>query len=226
MLLPPTFTASDSGRSRDAAAVWAGHLAHVALDLLALPVGVGFGCGAAAATARLLRTGCRSCARCRSGCGTEHARGGCRRRRGRSCAVALVSLDQALSMLKPLASATAFSTREKYSVRAPAQGAIAPLDKREIRVRHDQIGIDLEARAETVARRARPERRVEGEAARRQLVERDAAVNARQVLGEGEHLSPSAAPRVRRYRPHRRRLPWRRGLAASLFLPALRGGPP
>ena len=41
----------------------------------------------------------------------------------------LVSLDQGLSMLKPLASATAFSTREKYSVRAPAQGPMAPCER-------------------------------------------------------------------------------------------------
>ena len=31
-------------------------------------------------------------------------------------------------MLKPYASATAFKTREKYSVRAPAQGPMAPCD--------------------------------------------------------------------------------------------------
>ena len=45
-------------------------------------------CGGAAATARRLRTVCRSCARCRTGCGTGRARAACRRRRGGSCAAA------------------------------------------------------------------------------------------------------------------------------------------
>ena len=51
-------------------------------------------------------------------------------------------------------------------------------------MRHDQLGVDLEPRAETVARLARSVRRVEGEVPGGQFVERDAAERARELLGE------------------------------------------
>ena len=59
---------------------------------------------------------------------------------------------------------------------------------REIVVGHEQLGVDLELRAEAVAGLARAVRRVEREVARRELLERQPAVHAREVLGEHERL--------------------------------------
>ena len=60
--------------------------------------------------------------------------------------------------------------------------------QREVVVGDDELGVDLEARAETVAALARAVRRVEREVARRELVERAPAVRARHVLRERERL--------------------------------------
>ena len=59
----------------------------------------------------------------------------------------------------------------------------------EVVVGDDQLGIDLEAGAEPVAALARAVGRVEREVARRELVERQAAVRAREVLRERERLA-------------------------------------
>ena len=66
----------------------------------------------------------------------------------------------------------ASSSRLKYSLRAPpAHGAIAPSSMRQVGVGDDQLGVDLEAGAEAVARRHAPYGRVEREVARRELLE-------------------------------------------------------
>ena len=52
-----------------------------------------------------------------------------------------------------------------------AHGASAPSCDRQVGVGHDELGVDLEPRAEAVAGRARAVRRVEREVPRRQLVE-------------------------------------------------------
>ena len=59
-----------------------------------------------------------------------------------------------------------------------------PFPHGEVAVGHDQLGVDLEAGAEAVARGAGAVRRVEREVARRHLVERETAVGARERLGE------------------------------------------
>ena len=58
----------------------------------------------------------------------------------------------------------------------------------------DELGVDLEAGPEPVAALARAVRRVEREVPRRQLLERQAAVRAGEVLGERERLAPGPRP--------------------------------
>ena len=78
-------------------------------------------------------------------------------------------------------------------VRRPAlvaSRAVAPrldgaVGDRQIAVRHDQVGVDLEARAEAVAVDAHAERAVERERLRRQLGQAHAAVRARARLAVG-----------------------------------------
>ena len=89
---------------------------------------------------------------------------------------------------KPYSSPTAMSTRLKYSPRKPDHGLIAPSSIERSSSEIDELGIDLEARAEPVALLARAVRRVEREVARRELLEREPAVRAREVLGEREDL--------------------------------------
>ena len=101
---------------------------------------------------------------------------------------ALVSFDQGLSILKPFASATAFSTREKYSVRAPAQGPIAPWESERSGFGTTSSGSTSKRVPSPLHDGQAPIGRVEREAARGQLVEGDPAVGAGEVLGEGEHL--------------------------------------
>ena len=67
-------------------------------------------------------------------------------------------------------------------------GCDGPFVDGQIRVRDDELGIDLQARPESVARGAGSVRRVEREVARRQLVEREPAVRARELLREGLDL--------------------------------------
>ena len=61
------------------------------------------------------------------------------------------------------------------------------LADRQHRIGHDQLGIDLERRAEAGAGRAGAVRRVERERARRELGQRDAVLGARELLGVGVH---------------------------------------
>ena len=92
-----------------------------------------------------------------------------------------------------------------------AHGAIAPSFDRQVGVRDDELGVDLEAGPEAVAGRARAVRRVEREVARRQLVERQAAVRARELLREVlDLLVPRRVVRPRSPRcPRRARAPSR-----------------
>ena len=61
-----------------------------------------------------------------------------------------------------------------------------PLGDRDRAVRDDQVGVDLARGPEPVARRARPVGAVEREDARLDLGQRDAAVDAGELLAEGE----------------------------------------
>ena len=82
------------------------------------------------------------------------------------------------------ASATASITRFQYSRRRAGPRAPARPRRREVGVGHHQLGVDLEARAQAVAGRARAVGRVEREVPRRQLVERQAAEGAGEGLRE------------------------------------------
>src|SRR5215207_1317989 len=59
----------------------------------------------------------------------------------------------------------------------------------EVVVVDHELGVDLEARPEPVATLARSVRRVEREIAGRELLERQPAIRARQMLREGQHLA-------------------------------------
>ena len=63
-----------------------------------------------------------------------------------------------------------------------------PVVDRQIGVGHHELGVDLQAGAQSVAGLARAVRRVEREVPRGQLVEGQPAVRAREVLREGLHL--------------------------------------
>ena len=96
---------------------------------------------------------------------------------------------------------------------AGGPGSDGTVDQRPLWV-DDQVGIDLEPRAQAVARLAGTVRRVEREVAGRQPVEADAARQAGQVLGE-DRASP-ARRRRRRAGPSRsRRCPSARRNAVS-----------
>ena len=77
---------------------------------------------------------------------------------------------------------------------------------REARVRDEQVGIDLELRAEPRAPRARAVRRVEGEDPRLELGQRDAVLRAREVLAEEVRLAVDDVDRDEPLREGRRRL--------------------
>ena len=139
------------------AAVWAGHLADVALDLLAHPVGVGvavaplqprhdsFELGVVAAQGAVSVAVLNMHA---AGAGAVED----------DLALWLCELGPGLVHAETTRLGDGFQhTREVLGARS-RPGSDRTVRKREIRVRHDQIGIDLEAGAETVARGARPER--------------------------------------------------------------------
>ena len=67
-------------------------------------------------------------------------------------------------------------------------GREGALGEREVLVRDDELGVDLEAGAEAVAGLAGAVGRVEREVARRQLLEGAVPVGAGEVLGEGERV--------------------------------------
>ena len=74
------------------------------------------------------------------------------------------------------------------------------LPDRELRVGHHQLRIDLELRPQTGAARARALRRVEREHPRLELGHRGAALQAGELLREGERLAELAATRDDRHR--------------------------
>ena len=86
----------------------------------------------------------------------------------------------------------------------PARGADRAVEQRNALIRDDKFGVDLELRAKARAGRARAERVVEREHARRQLLDGDAAVLAGVVLREedvaviGQDIGQNDAARERR----------------------------
>src|SRR3972149_585660 len=85
--------------------------------------------------------------------------------------------------------------------RPPIEARASPgrersLGDRKVRIRHYELGVDLEADAEPVARLAGAVGRVEREVPRLELAEGDAAMRAREVLGEAlGPLLPVGPPR-------------------------------
>ena len=73
---------------------------------------------------------------------------------------------------------------DRVVARAPPR--MNALAERQRLVRHDQVFVEVVELAEAAARRARAERRVEGERTRLELVEGKPAVRAGVKLGEGE----------------------------------------
>ena len=72
--------------------------------------------------------------------------------------------------------------------RGAGPGRERSLVDRQVLVGDDELGVDLEPRAEPVARGTGPVRRVEREVAGREFVEGDAVVGARELLAEGLEL--------------------------------------
>ena len=111
---------------------------------------------------------------------------------------AAFSFFHGVAVENPQELATAWSTRPKYSPRKPGPGGDGAAVDRQLVVADDQLGVDLEAGAEPVAALAGAVGGVEGEVPGRQLVERQAAVGAGQVLGERERLAlDSSSPSLR-----------------------------
>ena len=77
---------------------------------------------------------------------------------------------------------------------------------RQARVRHEQVGVDLELRAEPRAPRAGAVRRVEREDPRLELGQRDAVLGAREVLAVEERLAVDHGDPDEPFRQRRRRL--------------------
>ena len=171
------------------------HLAHVALDLLARPVALGFGVPALEPRHHALEAG------------------GVRARAAVPVAVADVDVAVAGAVQHRVPGLLAQLLPRCVDVEAVLLGEgfedaveVAAAESRprrdravgeaQVVVGHHQLGIDLEARAQPVAALARAVRRVEGEVARRELVEREAAVVAREVLGERERLGGVAVADV------------------------------
>ena len=97
-------------------------------------------------------------------------------------------LPRRVEVEKPCSSPTAVEhALEVLAAEARPRRDRAVVD-REVVVGDEQLGIDLELGAEPVARLARAVGRVEREVARRELLERQPAVHAREVLGEHERL--------------------------------------
>ena len=95
--------------------------------------------------------------------------------------------------------------REVLGVGGAPRGDGAVVE-RQVGVGDDQLGVDLERRAEAVARRAGAVRRVEREVARRRLLEAAPVDRAHEVLAEREEVVVGRRPRPRAGRsPARRR---------------------
>ena len=99
-----------------------------------------------------------------------------------------VSEPHGASMSMPWASATESSIRVKYCVWARAPRGDGAVVQRQVGVGDDQLGVDLERRAEAVARRAGAVRRVEREVARRRLLEAAPVDGAHEVLAERQQV--------------------------------------
>jgi hypothetical protein len=173
------------------AALRAGHLPHVRLDLLPAPVALGVAVAAGEV-------------------GDDPFVGG-RVRAGAPVAVAVLDGD----LLVPQAVQQGLALRRLELRPGRAQGGPharghrlhhplevgrpgvgprgdGPLRQRQVRVGHDQLRVDLEAGAQAVAVGACPVGGVEGEVPGGQLVERGPVVGAGQVLAEGEDLALAA----------------------------------
>ncbi len=163
------------------------HLAHVALDLLALRVGLGIGVAALQPRHDAL-VGGRVVARPAvavlvgdvdlagsDALQQQLALLGREARPGR-VGVDVVGLGDGLEQLAEVAHVAAGPRRHRTLV--DAEGGVG----------HDQLGVDLEAGAQAVARLAGAVGRVEREVPRGQLLVRGAAHRAGEVLAEGERL--------------------------------------
>ena len=98
------------------------------------------------------------------------------------------SFFQGVSTEKPPSVAIPSISRSKYLKRAPAHGARAPSASDSVSSGTTRSGGDLKACPEPGAHRTGAVGRVEGEVARRELAETDAAVTARHLLRELHHL--------------------------------------
>ena len=99
-----------------------------------------------------------------------------------------VSEPHGASMSMPASAATESSMRVKYCVWALRHGAMAPSFSDSSASGIDELGVDLERRAEAVAGRAGAVRRVEREVARRRLLEAAPVDGAHEVLAERQQV--------------------------------------
>ena len=187
MFCPPIVTASDAGRRRAPPHALARHLAHVALDLLAGAVALRLGVAAFEPRHHTFELrGVRALAAVPVAVRHLH--------RGLAGAVEDDLLVLLLQLLPRRVGGEAELRRDRLEhalevvaaeARPRRDGTVA---QAEVVVGDEQLGVDLEAGAQAVAPLARAVRRVEREVARRELVERDAAVRAREVLREHQRL--------------------------------------
>jgi hypothetical protein len=185
MFWPPTVTASDAGRRR--APPHCGHLAHVALDLLAGAVGLGVRVAALEPRDHALERGVVRAA----------------------APVAVPVLDVDLARPGPEQDRVAVALAQPLPRRVDGEAVLVgdgledPVEvaaakpgprcdgavgQAQVVVGDHELRVDLEAGAEPVAALAGAVRRVEGEVPGRELVERDPTMRAGEVLGEGEDL--------------------------------------
>ena len=139
-----------------AAALRAGHLAHVPLDGLPGVVGVGLGVAAGQPRHHALVVGVVAADPPVAVAVLDVHLLGAGPDTGRPSGRPSSGLATAWMAENDWASATASSTRPKYSPRAPAHGVMAPAVDRQVGVAHHQLGVDLEPGAEAVAVAGRP----------------------------------------------------------------------
>ncbi len=188
MLIPPTLTARLSGRSRAPPQSRAGLLGHVALDPLAIGIGVGLFVAALELVEDALEAHLVGAAAAEAvGVGDLVA-----------FAPGAVEEDLALGLLQlrpGLVDVDAVLLGDRGDQPPPVGGDAAvprlqgALGQREGRVGDDQLGVDDLLEAEPVAAIAGAVGRVEGEDPRLQLRDRGAAVEAGELLGEEEGLA-------------------------------------
>ncbi len=187
MLIPPTLTARLSGRRRAPLQVRAGLLGHVALD----PLAVGLGVGLLVAALELVEDALEADL---VGAPAAEAVGV-----GDLVAVVAGAVEEDLFLrllqLRPgLVDVDAVLVGDRRDQPPPVGGDAAvpglqrPLGQREGLVGDDQLGVDHPLEAEPVAALAGAVGRVEGEDPRLQLGDRGAAVEAGELLGEEQRL--------------------------------------